>query len=102
VPTVLVLDDLHWADSESLLLLRFLAGEIASLGLLVIGTQREVEALQLPAAPRLLADTARLGQRVVLRGLEPDEVATLVHGVLADVPDEALRAIERASEGNPF
>lgn len=101
-PAVLVLDDLHWADSESLLLLRFLAGEIAPLRLLVIGMQREIEARQLPAAPRLLADTARLGTRVLLRGLEPDDVATLVHGDLGDVPGEAVQAIQRASEGNPF
>jgi hypothetical protein len=101
-PAVLVLDDLHWADSESLLLLRFLAAEIATLPLAVIGTHREIEARQLPTAPRLLADAARLGQRVVLRGLDPDDVAALVRGVLGDVRPDVLRAIERTSEGNPF
>lgn len=101
-PVVLALDDLHWADSESLLLLRFLAAEITSCRVAVIGTQREIEARQLPAAPRLLADTARLGTRILLRGLEPGDVATLVHADLGDVPDEAVRAVQRASEGNPF
>jgi class 3 adenylate cyclase len=40
---VVVLDDLHWADRASLLLLGFLAGELADTRLLVIGTYRDVE-----------------------------------------------------------
>ncbi len=42
-PLMLVLDDLHWADKSSLLLLEFLALEIAGSSLLVIGTFRDVE-----------------------------------------------------------
>ena len=42
-PMVLVLDDLHWADEPSLLLLRFVARRLADTGLLVIGTYRDVE-----------------------------------------------------------
>ena len=42
-PIVVVLDDLHWADEPSLLLLRFAAKELASSGLLIIGTYRDVE-----------------------------------------------------------
>src|SRR5262245_6472844 len=37
-PLVLVLDDLHWADKSSLLLLQFLAGELRDVRLLVVGT----------------------------------------------------------------
>src|ERR671918_2225084 len=40
---VLVLDDLHAADAPSLLLLRFLAGEIAESRLLVLGCYRDAE-----------------------------------------------------------
>jgi tetratricopeptide (TPR) repeat protein len=98
----LVLDDLHWADSESLLLLRFVAAEARRGRVLVIGTHREVETHQLPAVPRLLADVARLGQRLVLRGLDASAVGALVRETLGSVSPEALRAIERASEGNPF
>ena len=42
-PLVLVLDDLHWADESSLLLLQFLARELTGSRLLVIGTYRDVE-----------------------------------------------------------
>ncbi len=37
-PMVIVLDDLHWADEPSLLLLRFVARRLAGTGLLLIGT----------------------------------------------------------------
>ena len=40
---VVVLDDLHWADRASLLLLGFVAGELADTRLLVVGTYRDVE-----------------------------------------------------------
>jgi len=42
-PLVLVLDDLHWADKPSLLLLQFLARELRGARLLVIGTYRDIE-----------------------------------------------------------
>lgn len=42
-PLVLVLDDLHWADEPSVLLLEFLAREIAASPLMVVGTYRDVE-----------------------------------------------------------
>lgn len=99
---VVVLDDLHWADSESLLLLRFLAAEARGLRLLVLGAHRDFDARQTGAAARLLADVARLGQRLVLRGLEHDEITTLVHGALGDASQDLVAAIERSSEGNPF
>ena len=38
---VIVLDDLHWADNESLLLLTFVARELREQRLLVLGTYRE-------------------------------------------------------------
>jgi DNA-binding winged helix-turn-helix (wHTH) protein len=42
-PMALIFDDLHRADQPSLLLLQFLAREISTLPLLVIGTYREAE-----------------------------------------------------------
>ena len=40
---MLVLDDLHWADHPSLLLLEFVARELANARVMVIGTYRDVE-----------------------------------------------------------
>ncbi len=42
-PMVLVLDNLHWADRPSLLLLEFMAPELARSHLMVLGTYRDVE-----------------------------------------------------------
>ncbi len=42
-PLVLMLEDLHWADGPSLLLLQFLARELEESRLLVVGTYRDVE-----------------------------------------------------------
>ena len=39
-PKVLVLDDLHWADDSSLLLLEFIAREIAANSIMVLGAYR--------------------------------------------------------------
>ena len=42
-PLVVVLDDLHWADKPSLLLLQFVVREIANSRLMIIGTYRDME-----------------------------------------------------------
>ena len=42
-PLLLVLEDLHAADTPSLLLLQFVAGEIAGARILVVGTYRDIE-----------------------------------------------------------
>ena len=42
-PLMLILDDLHWADKPSLLLLEFLARQLGESRLLVVGAYREAE-----------------------------------------------------------
>jgi len=42
-PLVLVLDNLHWADRPSLLLLEFLVQEMVECHLLIVGTYRDTE-----------------------------------------------------------
>lgn len=64
-PTVIVLDDLHWADHSSLLLLRHVAREVASSPILILGTYRESE---LPTSPRSRTRSSNsLGNRVSFR-----------------------------------
>jgi tetratricopeptide (TPR) repeat protein len=104
-PLVVVLDDLHWADKPSLLLLQFLAREIADSRLLVIGTYRDVEVSRghplaevLPALRR-----ERTVERILLRGLPDEDVRTLVAALEGDKVSAALAgAIARETEGNPF
>ena len=64
----LVLDDLHWSDQPSLLLLQFVARELGNSRLLLVGTYRDMElSRQHPLAETLGELTReRLFQRVLL------------------------------------
>jgi predicted ATPase len=104
-PLVLVLDDLHWADKSSLLLLQFLAREIADAPVLVVGTYRDVEVSRghplAEVLPRLRRE--RTVDRILLRGLPEAEVhAILVALGGGAVPEEFARTITRETAGNPF
>src|SRR5262249_17134721 len=66
-PLLVVLDDLHWADAASLLLLRFVATELADARLLVLGTYRDVEMRQGVGAG-MLPELARAGEGGILGG----------------------------------
>ena len=108
---VIVLDDLHWGDSESLLLLAFVARELRDLHLLVIGTYREAELRQAAAAAQVLTDLVRASHRLPLAGLTEEEVREYVQAVSIrssaseaehETTDATIRAIHRATEGNAF
>ncbi|HEX8066026.1 MAG TPA: protein kinase [Thermoleophilaceae bacterium] len=104
-PLVIVLDDLHWADAPSLLLLEFLARELSGSRLLVIGTYRDVELSRRHPLSHVLAELAResLVERVPLRGLTRADVARFIE-VTASIrpPDRLVRAVHDETEGNPF
>src|SRR5262249_43463261 len=70
-PLVLVLDDLHWADRPSLLLLEFLAHELEGARLLVLGAYRDVELDRTHPLEATLAALRRerTYERILLRGL---------------------------------
>ena len=100
---VVALDDLHWADSESLLLLAFVTRELQHVRLLVLGTYRANEFRQAAAAARALAELARGSHRLVLDGLTADEVSHYVRAACGGAPPpETVAAIHRATDGNAF
>jgi DNA-binding CsgD family transcriptional regulator/tetratricopeptide (TPR) repeat protein len=104
-PLVLVLDDLHWADTPSLLLLRFLAPDLHALPLLIAATYRDVEVRADHAFVETLADLARAQgvQQLALRGLDQSETAGMMAQIAgAPPPDAIVAAIHRGTEGNPF
>jgi tetratricopeptide (TPR) repeat protein len=104
-PVVLVLDDLHWADKPSLLLLQFLARELRGARLLVIGTYRDVDLRRQHPLSQTLGELAReeLAHRIVLRGLGREDVARFVEITAGIKPPPALvDAVYKETEGNPF
>lgn len=104
-PLLLVLDDLHWADRPTLLLLRHLSR--APWRVPILGSYRIAEANEEGAFADALTELRR-EQRVtefVLHGLSEDEVAELVRSRTATgtVPPLALiRALHEQTEGNPL
>jgi len=104
-PLVLILDDLHWADKPSLLLLEFLAKEFRDSRLLIIGTFRDIELGRHHPLAQTLAELARngIGERIVLRGLTGRDVARFIEMTVGIQPPEKLvAAVYKETEGNPF
>jgi class 3 adenylate cyclase len=104
-PLVLVLDDLHWADKPSLLLLQFLAREMRGARLLVLGTYRDIELGRQHPLAQTLGELNRegLSQRILLRGLTDRDVARFIELTAGAAPPAPLvEAVYRETEGNPF
>ena len=104
-PLVVVLDDLHWADKPSLLLLQFLAREIRTARLLILATYRDVELRRQHPLAQTLAELAReqVSSRVVLRGLTEEDVSRYIEMTAGSTPPrELVRTVHRETEGNPF
>jgi class 3 adenylate cyclase len=104
-PVVLLLDDLHWADKPSLLMLQYLARNLRRQRVLLVGTYRDVELDRthpLSAAVAALRHE-NLYERVLLRGLSPPDVKALIDAVDdQDSPLAFAETIHRETEGNPF
>ncbi|MDP6716083.1 MAG: protein kinase, partial [SAR202 cluster bacterium] len=104
-PIVLVLDDLHWSDRPSLMLLQFIAREISGSRLLLIGTYRDVELNRQHPLAETLGELSRerLFERVVLRGLTFGDVTRFIQVTSGFEPPQSLaRAVHSQTEGNPL
>jgi DNA-binding winged helix-turn-helix (wHTH) protein/tetratricopeptide (TPR) repeat protein len=104
-PLLVTLDDLHWADPDSLRLLDFLATELRSASVLLLASYRDVEVRRDHALRPLLGALARQPhcERIALRGLEREEVAALVDQLAGTAPKpELVDAVATMTEGNPF
>ena len=104
-PTLLVLDDLHWADAPSLRLLEFLAPELAGSRLLLIGTYRPTELSRQHPLSDTLGGLARAPHvaRIHLAGLSAEEVHDFIAAASGTKPPAWLAAsLYTQTEGNPL
>jgi eukaryotic-like serine/threonine-protein kinase len=104
-PLVITLDDLHAADTPSLLLLQFVAGELADSCILIIGCYRDVDPTLTDALSSTLAQVSReqVTRILPLSGLAEPEVASFIALSTGVEPAETLVAsIRRGTEGNPL
>ena len=104
-PIVWLLDDLHWADESSLLLVEHLAPHLERLPILFLGTYRDVELEVGKPFEKVLAQLVRqrIGQRIALKRLSEDSVAQLLMAFSGSEPPRGfVDAIYHETEGNPF
>jgi DNA-binding CsgD family transcriptional regulator/tetratricopeptide (TPR) repeat protein len=107
-PVLLVLEDGHWADAPTLLLLRHLARAAGDARVLLLATFRDTEADVPQALSDTLADLRRSDDVVRLRlgGLSDQEVRDFVgHAAEGDVgagPPQLARTISELTGGNAF
>ncbi len=100
-PLVMALDDLHWADADSLELLGFLCRRLSGSRVAVLGTLRPE-----PPLAYVLAQDLASAQRARLSTLEPlsrDGAAQLLSRVLGRSPDrDEAGELWRACAGTPL
>jgi DNA-binding winged helix-turn-helix (wHTH) protein len=102
-PSLLVLDDLHWADAGSLDLLGFIAPELRNVALCVVATLRDGELQPGSARDQPLRRLLRHAQTIPLGSLDTEQVAQLAQLVSGHRPSDALaEALRRASGGIPL
>ena len=109
-PILVVLDDLHWADAPSLLLLRHVLRSSVTKRLMVVATYRDTELARTHPLSPMLSDLRRTDaasvRRVSLTGLGADDVSEFVRYASAhelDTQGEQLaRAVHAETNGNPF
>ncbi|MER5411468.1 BTAD domain-containing putative transcriptional regulator [Streptomyces virginiae] len=101
-PVAVLLDDLHWADAETLALLSGAADLPAGTALLLVGAYRP-EDTEGRLGDTLAGLARRAPARIALRGLAEEAVAELVRAVGGPRVDaEVLAALAERTGGNPF
>jgi ATP/maltotriose-dependent transcriptional regulator MalT len=98
-PTVLVLEDVHWADEATLDVLRLLGRRIDGIRALVLATYRDDELGALHPLRVVLGELARARgiASLELPRLSPDAVAALAEPYEVDAEE-----LYRRTSGNPF
>jgi tetratricopeptide (TPR) repeat protein len=96
-PVTIILEDLHWAGSESIKLLAWLVQAAERLPLLLVGSYRDDEA---PGLPTVVPGASQLS----LRRLTRSEIAAVAGAILGPLAhrEPLLDLLERETEGIPF
>jgi class 3 adenylate cyclase len=93
-PTVLVAEDIHWADASTLEFLRQLAERIETMGVLLVASHRSDFMPSWPMRPQLL--------QLTLGPLVGAAAARLAEDVAGDLPPHLRQSILERAEGVPL
>jgi tetratricopeptide (TPR) repeat protein len=104
-PQLVILEDIHWADEATILLIEHIAAGSRGTPLALIATYRDARS-EVPAhVERVLADLMRnrLAQVVSLKPMDRIEVAGMLRGLAGqEAPEDLVQAISAETDGNPF
>ncbi len=104
-PLVLIFDDLHWADSSSVELLRFLARKLTGNALLLVCAYRDEEAATRDNLKQALAELDEVAGRrhLALKGLNREAIERFLQLTTGEPPAASvLDQIHDQTGGNPF
>ena len=105
-PLLVVLDDLQWTDSSSLLLLHYLARGMQKTPLLLLGAYRSTDVdAKHPLTP-ILVELKRecLPQSVSLKRMSLEDTSEIIKQILEqdDISPEFCEMVHEKTRGNPF
>jgi DNA-binding CsgD family transcriptional regulator len=98
---MVVLEDLHWADPDTLAVIEYLGDNLGALPVLALATSRDepaTEALRL--ARRLRA--RRAAGHLALGRLDESQVAIMVRACMPEAGEDILARVQRTADGVPF
>jgi len=105
-PLLVVLDDLQWTDTSSLLLLHYLARDVQKRPMLLLGAYRSTDLDAGHPLTSVLAELnrERLTQSVSLKRMSLSDTSEMIKQMLEqdDVPEEFCRIVYEKTRGNPF
>ena len=103
---LLVLDDVHWADSSTRHLLDYVARRLVRSRVMLLATYRSDELDRTHPLTRTVQvwQRAGLAETVPVEAMTPEQVAELIAAILdaEDVGVELAAVVHARSEGNPF
>ncbi len=103
-PVLIIVEDLQWADSGSLALLRYLVQQIRERPVFFVVTFRPVELQAAPGLHQALHEFQRgqVAAELRLDRLDPAGTAEMLRIMFDQVDPEFVDRIFRITEGNPF
>lgn len=102
-PLMIVIDDLQWADISSLLLLKFLSGQLNASAVIVVGLYRDTEIGPNRSGSEELIGLRHHAELISLGGLNKAEIARLAADISDTHPSPGqVTEIHRRTAGNPF
>ncbi len=104
-PLVIVIEDLHWGDPDTLDLLVHLAGIVPAMRVVICATYRQEETVRAGFSPALSRLLRRSATALTLAPLRAEEMSAFTREALGGKQPVDRRAVERAvalSEGNPL